>query len=361
MFFSCSCVQSILYRSAQPPSDEGRGVVMSRERNRRLFVYALCLALLLTIGLRFFLTSAHIAEASPGPIHMNRSLHITAFLNGNFHSFKSYQAASPTPLAEEPPATTEVVSAEPAQTQVDETPVLAPALPAYEVTAYYLNVRTKPNASSPIMNVVKQGEKLEIVQITEEGWLEVKDGGYVHGGYAKKVEMEAPTPAAVALASIAAASARPLTVDTASEPSKPTSAVKSESGLTKSHIAQIFEGTDLAGNELEEAILEIEEEYGINAYFTIAVMKLESGNGKSSLAKNKNNLFGLNATGGSNNKAFSFQTKGDSVREFGQILNKYYTGNGYTTVEKIAKKYCPANSEWANLVSSIMKSDYKKL
>jgi beta-N-acetylglucosaminidase len=145
------------------------------------------------------------------------------------------------------------------------------------------------------------------------------------------------------------------------EPEKPTSTVKTDSGLTEEHISTIFKGSALENEGLEEVILEIEETYGINAYFTIAVMKLESGNGESRLAQTKNNLFGLNAIDGKMDQAFSFETKGDSVRKFGQLISNNYVDKGYTTIEKVSKKYCPSNSEWPSLVVSIMKSDYRKL
>lgn len=336
---------------------------MSLVANRRFVVWAFCLLLLFTSGVRL-LTKFHTAEASPNAITETKlNPHITAFMKGYLVSFKPSKAATLTASFELPPL----------QPQTTENKALLVSEPkdmhAYEVTAYFLNVRSNPNASSPILRVVEQGTLLEIVRMTEEGWLELKEGGYVHGGYAKaassKAESHNPVRAAEAIVP-----SRAIAIETVTEPSmpkaaakpgKPTSKVKSVSGLTKAHIEQIFEGTELADDGLEEAVLEIEEEYGINAYFTIAVMKLESGNGKSSLARNKNNLFGLNATGGSNNKAFSFKTKGDSVRKFGQLLDDYYVDKGYTTIEKVAQKYCPANPKWASLVSGIMKSDYNKL
>jgi beta-N-acetylglucosaminidase len=153
-----------------------------------------------------------------------------------------------------------------------------------------------------------------------------------------------------------------LTPATVKVVAKPTSNVKSDSGLMEANIEEIFKGTSLAGFGLEKAILEIEEEYGINAYFTIAVMKLESGNGKSKIAKDKNNLFGLNAIDGDQyNKAFSFKTKGDSVQKFGQLISENYIDKGFTTIEKVSAKYCQANPEWSDVVMSIMKSDYSKL
>ncbi|MEX2462391.1 MAG: glucosaminidase domain-containing protein [Paenibacillaceae bacterium] len=145
-------------------------------------------------------------------------------------------------------------------------------------------------------------------------------------------------------------------------PQKPTSTVRSDSGLTESQIGAIFKGTSLADYGLEKVILEVEAEYGINAYFTIAVMKLESAHGESKIAVNKNNLFGLNALDGDGyNKAFSFKTKADSVQKFGQLISKNYVGKGYTTIEKVSKKYCLANPQWSDLVMSIMLGDYSKL
>ncbi|MFD1953827.1 glucosaminidase domain-containing protein [Paenibacillus thailandensis] len=247
----------------------------------------------------------------------------------------------------------------------------------YQVTAYHLNVRSGPDAETKIVKVVDRGMELAVKQQLPSGWLELQDGGYVNGKYAKAVS-------AIELAAVKqttpplhlqtlAGDAQPgqeaakLTLqqdDTErqpAKPAKPTSKVETASDLTEADISELFEGTELEGHGIEEVVLEVEEEYGINALFTIAVMKLESGNGKSKLAKNKNNLFGLNATGGGNHKAFSFETKGDSVRKFGQLLSKHYVGKGLTTIEKIAKKYCPANPKWASLVMNIMKRDYKKL
>ncbi|MGO4544697.1 glucosaminidase domain-containing protein [Paenibacillus sp. 2TAB23] len=283
----------------------------------------------------------------------------------------------PTLSTNSPPEPVQISQNKPNSADIIEDP-----LPTYEVTAFYLNIRKEPNAKSEILSVVKQGTPLMITKETANGWLALKDGGFVHGGYAKKMKNE------VSILSVPASSNRQPTIaivdngaqiaqqsesiDEGIETEKgesaeeklnaPTSFVESDSGLTEEHIATIFEGTALSGHDLEQAILEIEDEYGINAYFTIAVMKLESGNGKSRLAKSKNNLFGLNAIDGDKyNKAFSFETKGDSVRKFGQLLSKNYVGKGLTTIEKVARKYCPANSKWSSLVKTIMKSDYRKL
>ncbi|MDG0793711.1 glucosaminidase domain-containing protein [Cohnella ginsengisoli] len=257
----------------------------------------------------------------------------------------------------------------------------APSVSIYEVTAYYLNVRANPYNGSKVLRVVERGTRLEVAAVTEKGWLRLNDGGYVHGGYASLIDPDEavgrtpgdglPVPQTETATSAkerqvepkGAVAAEPDGVKQApSDPSSPTNRVRSDSGLTEEHIAKLFSGTALAGHGIEDVVLEIEDEYGINALFTIAVMKLESGNGKSKLSRTKNNLFGLNATSGdANNKAFSFKTKADSVRKFGQLLADKYVDKGFTTIDKVASKYCPASSSWAGKVKGIMKSDYRKL
>jgi beta-N-acetylglucosaminidase len=224
----------------------------------------------------------------------------------------------------------------------------------YEVTSCYLNIREDAHAESKILEVVHKGTLLEVLNTTDNGWLTIKGGGYVNGKYTKLYNGKSKKTAQVKTLSFTPAIEKNVV--------KPTSIVKSDSGLAESHIEEIFKGTSLAGFGLEKAILEIEEEYGINAYFTIAVMKLESGNGKSRIATDKNNLFGLNAIDGDQyDKAFSFKTKGDSVLKFGQLISENYLDKGYTTIEKVSTKYCQANPKWSDVVMSIMKSDYSKL
>ncbi|MFD0670133.1 glucosaminidase domain-containing protein [Cohnella sp. GCM10027633] len=317
-------------------------------------------------------------------------------------------AADPAPSTHQPPIQ---ISAQPqeAATAPPVTPARAalvlhamttnetyPELPkthTYETTAYFLNVREEPYAKARIVTVLEQGTIIEVLETTDNGWLKLNDGGYVHGGYAKLLDdvvriasFDAPAEASEAASESASASETANETERISErsternaadapsqqeadsaeedeePNKPSSAVSSDSGLSAEDIANILDGTDLAGEGLEEVILDVEAEYGVNAYFTIAVMKLESGNGESRLAKNKNNLFGLNAIAGDAfNQALSFETKADCVRKFGQLIADNYVGRGYTTVEKIAKKYCPANSKWPSHVKTIMKRDYERI
>lgn len=349
---------------------------MSRIRDYRLLVFAICVAILLTLGIRFHMQT-HIAAASPAALQKDvRIPHIPVMLKWHFVSKASSPVVRPAipsnlqlyapsiPIEAVPagPYAVEQSADKPAAMEPSAKEIVQePAASFYEVTAFYLNVRAEPNADSSIVKVVERGSILEVVQATDNGWLEVRGAGFVHGGYAKKVDELAAAATASKPVKQAKVQVASVEAKAASKPVKPNSSVTAASGLTEAHIAQMFEGTALSGNELERAVLDIEESYGINAYFTIAVMKLESGNGKSTLAKTKNNLFGLNATDDNGGKAFSFKSKGDSVREFGQILSEYYVGNGYTTVESVARKYCPANPKWAGLVREIMNGDYSKL
>jgi flagellum-specific peptidoglycan hydrolase FlgJ len=322
---------------------------MRRKVFHQMMICAFGVALLLTLGMRF---------QSP-PIHSEDSSFKLAFVHFPITPIITPQIppADKTEKAQEKKPVSEAVNDQKPTLKTESTST------TYEVTAYYLNVRANPDKKSKILNVIKKGTMIDVQSQSDNGWLKIKEGGYVHGGYARKVsgelkiaEQEEPLTGRTAKAG------NVLRTQDEGDPSKPTSAVGTDSGLTEADITLIFDGTALAGHGLEETILEVEEQYGINALFTIAVMKLESGNGSSRLAKSKNNLFGLNAiTGDKNNRAFSFESKGDSVRKFGQLLSKNYVGKGYTTVEKIARKYCPANSNWSGLVKNIMKKDFGRL
>ncbi|MFC5650200.1 glucosaminidase domain-containing protein [Paenibacillus solisilvae] len=356
---------------------------MFRSLKRQLFMYLICSALILSVIFTFIANN----NRSNDLIFPSLTAHAST-ISYYDSSFPKAQANNVKPLILKkviPSAAVLFPARTPAvQPSVQNKPPVSTAkpikqeqdihkelvIPTYEVTSYYLNVRSEPNSKSKILSVVQQGTELKVVSATANGWLQLKDGGYVHGAYAAPLDTK-KSKSAVTILSAAPSRAnstvsiapKPLIVKKpAGNPARPTTIVKSDSGLTAEHIALILKGTKLAGQGLEEAILDIEDDFGINAFFTIAVMKLESGNGKSRLSRTKNNLFGLNAiTGSENKKAFSFATKGDSVRKFGQLLAKNYVGKGLTTIEKVAKKYCPANGRWSGHVKSIMKSDFRKL
>jgi len=262
------------------------------------------------------------------------------------------QDAAPGP--DEPPS----VPAAGAESDADLTAEPQASTQAYVTTAHYLNVRADAHAKANILRTVQKGTLLMVTERLENGWLKLEHEGDVHGAYAVPGEPAAEPRVAV---KPAPGPGREGAVREKARPASKSHEVISSSGLTKEEIAEILEGTELAGHGLEEAVLDVEDIYGINAYFTIAVMKLESGNGKSRLARVKNNLFGLNATGGNNEQAYSFETKADSVYKFGQIISEKYVAKGLKTIDEVGRKYCPANQKWADLIVRIMNSDRLKV
>lgn len=108
-----------------------------------------------------------------------------------------------------------------------------------------------------------------------------------------------------------------------------------------------------------KSIVDNYNEYGLKPSFQLAVFCLESGYGKSGLSQDKNNICGLNAYPTSTltayQNAFSYDTKGDCASHFADIIYKGYISNGRTTVDSVAKKYCPPNSiNWTNSVMKLM-------
>lgn len=120
--------------------------------------------------------------------------------------------------------------------------------------------------------------------------------------------------------------------------------IKCSSNLTAEQIDILLEGTDLHG--IGQAVYEIEEKNGINAFFTISVASLESGYGSSALAKNKNNLFGM--------LGCSFKSRESCVRYFGELINDYeYNHNINMTPNSINTRYC-TESKWKSDVVWLM-------
>jgi flagellum-specific peptidoglycan hydrolase FlgJ len=110
---------------------------------------------------------------------------------------------------------------------------------------------------------------------------------------------------------------------------------------------------------IEDAILQVYTETGINPYFQLAKFCLESGYGTSDLSIYKNNIAGWNAYPSNGLSSYEnatyFNSKSECVITVGTSLYNNYINNGLTTVEGIASKYCPVNQyNWASLVNEIM-------
>lgn len=108
---------------------------------------------------------------------------------------------------------------------------------------------------------------------------------------------------------------------------------------------------------LEDAFLAAESTYGVDARFLAAVAALESGWGKSELARKKNNLFGWRGADG----YMAFDSPEDCIDHVaGYLAAEYLSPEGLyyngLTVEDVAISYCGGNADWVKMVEEIMQS-----
>lgn len=128
-------------------------------------------------------------------------------------------------------------------------------------------------------------------------------------------------------------------------------------GRVEAFAYDITEPSELAPEAIEEILPEDmkglgqafseAEQHGIDARFLIAVARLESGNGKSRVAQNKNNLFGWTCSTGYK----VFETKEQGIDFVALKLREKYFDKGLTTIDTVAKRYC--NAEWGELIEGI--------
>lgn len=120
-----------------------------------------------------------------------------------------------------------------------------------------------------------------------------------------------------------------------------------------------------------------EQEYGINGVFLASIAIHESGWGTSSIALNKNNLFGYMAYDGSAySSSASFSSYSEGIDLLARVLIKYYLNPSGTeiyggniaegkyyngTTVKAVNKYYATDPNWGNSVYNIMKSLYENL
>lgn len=119
----------------------------------------------------------------------------------------------------------------------------------------------------------------------------------------------------------------------------------SSSGLTAAQIDKLIEGKAFHG--IGQAVYNIEQTYGVNAYFTLGVSSLESGYGTSAMARNQKNLFGMIGC--------SYSSWTENIDAFGKLMVKYHKEWGVSnpTIRNINKLYC-GTAHWQNTVTSLM-------
>lgn len=117
-------------------------------------------------------------------------------------------------------------------------------------------------------------------------------------------------------------------------------------------------------NEVIKLAQESEEKYGVPASVTLAQYALESGYGKSQLAKNKNNYFGMrNGSSGWQ----SFDSMAESFDAHGKLLSGSLYASKVTNAETvedyvygIAETYAPSsdgNNDYAGKLLSIIREN----
>lgn len=129
------------------------------------------------------------------------------------------------------------------------------------------------------------------------------------------------------------------------------------SGISAERFENAFRGTALEG--IGEMLVFAENETGINSLILAGVIVHETGWGSSRLAKEKNNLAGLNACGDAYNNAFSFDSRIDSIMFLGNLLSTKYCpggkffGGGFN-LDGVGVKYAE-DPLWAKKVAGCMK------
>ncbi len=107
---------------------------------------------------------------------------------------------------------------------------------------------------------------------------------------------------------------------------------------------------------LGQAFYTGEQLHNINALFVLAIVRLESGNGTSHLARTQNNLGGIK----SGEEAYrTFASKEECIAYMFDLLDRKYISQGRDTIPAVAAIYCETDG-WRPQVSSIMRQLIQK-
>ena len=109
----------------------------------------------------------------------------------------------------------------------------------------------------------------------------------------------------------------------------------------------------LAGSPLQGCgiyFYNMEQTYGVNSVFAIAVTEVESSIGRHNA--NTNNFWGRKSTNGG---WMRWDSKEESIMDFGRYMNRVYPGR---SIEQIGPKYCPSPAGWAGKVKTCMTRRY---
>ena len=137
-----------------------------------------------------------------------------------------------------------------------------------------------------------------------------------------------------------------------------TTDLRKKSKLDKNKLAEYMKKfPSLSG--IEDTLVAIQDEYNVNALLVLAIVRLESGNGKSSIAQSRNNLGGLIGYDNSVPVYKSFDSRSDCIIYMANLLSKHYLTEGGRyfsgyTLNDIAKKYSTSPHEWSGLTGDLI-------
>lgn len=133
--------------------------------------------------------------------------------------------------------------------------------------------------------------------------------------------------------------------------------VRTKSDITAEQLNARFEKKeDSKLKDTGKYFIEAQEKYGVNAEFLAALAIHESACGTSSLARRKNNFFGLKGRRGWS----SFNSPEECIMYAANNLAKadgFYFARKKYTIASIGKTYCPKNTKhWRDTIIIHMKS-----
>ncbi|MDO4283111.1 MAG: glucosaminidase domain-containing protein [Clostridia bacterium] len=126
--------------------------------------------------------------------------------------------------------------------------------------------------------------------------------------------------------------------------------------LSEEEYEAMLEGTQLAG--IGDALVQAEQEYGVNGLYMMGLACQESGYGKSYYAQNRNNLVGWCAYDSNPDAAAYFESKSECILHVAEKLKENYLTEGGAYFEGYSPRaidvhYCTDKSHADKIVSIV--------
>lgn len=132
--------------------------------------------------------------------------------------------------------------------------------------------------------------------------------------------------------------------------------VTQPSNVSEEEINLLLDNTPLKGTGKD--FLEAEKKYGVNALFMVSVAGAESGYGNNPAKGTKYNFSGRKKLKGG---FMEFKNFPDSIDSFGDYIQRRYTSNGKTTIEKVRKAGYNPNASWSKKIANEWNKNISKI